>query len=199
MMRPFRRGHSRGSSRGQSLVEFAMIVPILMMFTLSIAEFGVAFGTNMTLVEATREGARVGAVLSDGSGKNGLPGCTGPAGVDPQIIMAVQRVVESPGSGVTLTNIVSVHIFKANASGGETSVDVWTVGSSSPCGGFHLDFVAGAVGWNPSTRSSALPADSIGVSIQYQYHLFTPLSSLTGLFGSSQITMVDSTVMDLEP
>ena len=89
----------RRHSRGQSLVEFTLVVPVIMMMALTIAEFGVAFGTNMTLIEATREGARVGAVLSNGSGNNGLPGCTGAANVDPQIILAVQRVVESPGSG----------------------------------------------------------------------------------------------------
>jgi hypothetical protein len=196
MRRPFRRSH--GKSRGQSLVEFAMVVPIMMMFTLGIAEFGVAFGTNMTLIEATREGARVGAILASGSGNNGLPGCTGAANVDPQIILAVQRVVESPGSGITLANIDWVHIYKSSAGGGETSVNSWTVGSSSACG-LSLHFAPGSVGWNASTRTSALPADSLGVSIQYRYHLFTPLSSLTGLFGASEIKMVDSTVMDLEP
>ena len=44
-----------------------------------------------------------------------------------------------------------------------------------------------------------LPSDSIGVIIQYHYKLFTPLSAVTGLFGTNNITMVDSTVMDLEP
>jgi hypothetical protein len=37
------------------------------------------------------------------------------------------------------------------------------------------------------------------VSIQYKYKLFTPLSAITGLVGLNTITMVDSTVMDLEP
>jgi hypothetical protein len=189
----------RRHSRGQSLVEFTLVVPVIMMMALTIAEFGVAFGTNMTLIEATREGARVGAVLSNGSGNNGLPGCTGAANVDPQIILAVQRVVESPGSGIKMSNINWVHIYKANSSGGESgNVDVWTVGSSSACG-LSLAFTPGAIGWAASTRSSALPADSIGVSIQYQYQTFTPLAALAHLVGLGTITMVDSTVMDLEP
>ncbi|HEX7492324.1 MAG TPA: TadE family protein [Candidatus Limnocylindrales bacterium] len=196
MMRPFRRRHSRG----QSLVEFTLVLPVIMMLALTIAEFGMAFGTNMTLIEATREGARVGAVLNNGSGNNGLPGCTGAANVDPQIMLAVQRVIESPGSGIKLSNIDWVHIYLANATGGPSggSVNVWTVGNSSYCG-LSLSFVQTSVGWNASTRSSALPAASIGVSIQYRYQTFTPLAAIAKLAGLSTITMVDSTVMDLEP
>lgn len=187
--------------RGQSLVEFTMIIPIVMTLTLGIAEFGVAYGTNMTLIEATREGARVGAVLGNGSNSFGCSGLTGAANVDPQIMLAVQRVVESPGSGIVLANIDWVEIYKSDASGGVGAYDKYTVrvgGGGTFCGA-TLDFLQGNVGWNASTRSAAAPADSLGVVIQYEYHLFTPLSSLTGLFGASTITMLDSTVMDIEP
>jgi Flp pilus assembly protein TadG len=186
--------------RAQSLVEFTLILPIIMTLTLSIAEFGMAYGSNMTMVEATREGARVGAVLGNGTNSFGLSGCTGAVNVDPQIMLAVQRVVESPGSGITLANIDWVHIFKSNSTGGEALTNSWTVGSyNSPTCGFHLDFSQGSVSWNATARTNVLPADSIGVSIQYRYPLFTPLSAITGLFGLHTITMVDSTVMDLEP
>ena len=195
MRRPFARRHWRG----QSLVEFTMIVPIIMTMALSIAEFGVAFGTNMTMIEATREGARVGAVLVDGSDSLGLPGCSGASSVDPQIIAAVQRVIESPGSGMTLANVDYIHIFKATAGGGEALVNTWTPGAGGTVCGVSLHFAQGGIGWPASSRTNVLPVESIGVSIQYRYQMFTPLSSLTGLFGTRQITMVDSTVMALEP
>jgi len=195
-----RRFFGRRSQRAQSLVEFSLIVPIILTLTMSIAEFGMAFGTNMSMVEATREGARVGAVMNDGTSAFGLAGCTGAVNVDPQIMLAVQRVVESPGSGITLANINWVHIYKSNAAGGEVLTNVWTVGSSTWCSGsIRLDFKQGTIGWNASTRTATSPAVSIGVSIQYQYQLFTPLSAVTGLFGLNTITMVDSTVMALEP
>lgn len=195
-MRPF----GRRWQRAQSLVEFSLILPIVMTLTLSIAEFGMAYGTNMSMIEATREGARVGAVLNDGTSAYGLSGCTGAVNVDPQIMLAVQRVVESPGSGISLANIDWVHIYKSNAAGGEVLTNVWTVGSSTWCSGtIRLDFNQGSVGWNASVRTAASPAVSIGVSIQYRYRLFTPLAAITGLFGLNTITMVDSTVMALEP
>jgi hypothetical protein len=183
-------------------VEFTLILPIIMTMTLSIAEFGMAFGTNMSMIEATREGARVGAVLGNGVNSYGLTGCSGAANVDPQIMLAVQRVVESPGSGITLASIDWVKIYLSDGTGGPSgsNVNVWNVGSSTACGGtLHLDFAQGSHPWDPSTRSNVLPAQSIGVSIQYKYKLFTPLSAITGLVGLNTITMVDSTVMDLEP
>jgi hypothetical protein len=195
------RALGRLRQRGQSLAEFSLILPIILGMAFSIAEFGVAYGTNMTLVEATREGARVGAVLANGSNSLGCPGAVGAASVDPQVILAVERALESPGSGIALAKIDWVDIYKSNASGGEAVVNRWTPapgGGPTICG-VKLDFVQGAVGWPAASRSSTLPADSLGVLIQYHYTLFTPLSVVTGLFGTRDITMVDSTVMDLEP
>ena len=190
---------------GQSLVEFSLIAPIIMAMVLAVAEFGVAFQANMSLVESTREGARVGAVLVNGAKSLGCPGFTGAASVDPQIIAAVQRVIESPASGISKDNVANIRIYKADASGGETAgmVNEWipyASGAHTAICGVNLDFVAnGTQGWPAASRANVLPVDSIGVSITYRYSLFTPLGSLTGLFGSGRITMVDSTVMDLEP
>jgi hypothetical protein len=193
----------RRRQRGQSLVEFTIIVPIIMVMAFTIIEFGVAFGTNMSMVEATSAASRVGAILVNGTNSLGCPGYTGDANVDPQIIAAVQRVVESPGSGMTLANIVSVHIYESNASGGEVpgAVNVWTplAGGGPTVCGVKLDFVQGAIGWPAASRVSTSPALSIGVSIQYQYQLITPISVLTGLFGGNKITMFDSTETALEP
>lgn len=202
-MRPLQ-GRRHVWRRGQALVEFTIILPIILTMALSIAEFGVAFGTNMTLIQATREGARTGAILVDGSDALECPGLTGAGSVDPQIIAAVQRTIESSGSGITLANVNWIHIFKADANGNPVanSTNEWLVGGvvgAQSCGvdlHFHLN---GTALWPASGRSNTLPVDSIGVSISYKYKLFTPLSALTGLFGASQITMIDSTVMALEP
>ncbi len=51
--------------RGASAVEFAMIVPLLLVLVLGIAEFGHAFQVQGTLSAAAREGARVMALQND--------------------------------------------------------------------------------------------------------------------------------------
>jgi hypothetical protein len=184
--------------RGQAVAEFTLLLPIILTMTLAMAEFGVAFGTNMTLVEATREAARVGAVLGNGGNSYGC-GSGGAASVDPQIIAAVQRVVESPGSGVTVSKIVKIHIFESDGSGGETAFNEWTPGAGPTICGVALHFVQGAVGWTAASRTSTLPSDSLGVSITYTYTLFTPLGAIAHLFGAGQITMTDSAIFDLAP
>jgi Flp pilus assembly protein TadG len=48
--------------KGQSLLEFALIVPILCLITMGIIDFGWILHRQLTLDHATREGARRGAV-----------------------------------------------------------------------------------------------------------------------------------------
>jgi hypothetical protein len=205
-MRIFKRRPGLGSrlQRGQSMVEFTMVLPVILTLTLAIAEFGVAFGTNMTMIEATREGSRVGAILVDGSNSFGCPGYPGSANVDPQIVAAVQRAIESPGSGIKLSSVDFIEIFQADAAGNPVAgkINTWTptsLGGGPLVCGVHLDFIQGTVGWNASVRANTLPVQAIGVRIQYRYRLFTPLAAVTGLFGLNQITMVDTTSMDFEP
>lgn len=52
--------------RGQSLVEFALTLPMLLVVMFMITEFGRALYQYNVLVQATREGARVAVVNSNG-------------------------------------------------------------------------------------------------------------------------------------
>ena len=51
--------------RGASAVEFALIVPLLILLVLGIAEFGHAFQVQGTLSAAAREGVRAMALQND--------------------------------------------------------------------------------------------------------------------------------------
>ena len=46
--------------RGQALVEFALIAPILILLIMGIVEFGRIFSAQQTVTNASREGARTG-------------------------------------------------------------------------------------------------------------------------------------------
>ena len=50
---------------GQALVEFALIMPFLLLFLVGIVEFGRAWNEHDALTDATREGARQAAVYDD--------------------------------------------------------------------------------------------------------------------------------------
>jgi Flp pilus assembly protein TadG len=56
-----RRNSIRGQ-RGQTLVEFTIILPILLLLILGILQFGVVFNNYITLTDAVRAGARQAAV-----------------------------------------------------------------------------------------------------------------------------------------
>jgi Flp pilus assembly protein TadG len=52
------------NSRGQALVEFALLLPLVMLILIGIVEFGRAWQAKQTLTDAAREGARL-AVIGD--------------------------------------------------------------------------------------------------------------------------------------
>lgn len=51
-----------GSEQGQSLTEFALALPILALLLFAVIQFGIVFNNYVTLTDATRAGARKGAV-----------------------------------------------------------------------------------------------------------------------------------------
>jgi len=50
------------SIRGQSLVEFALVLPVFLLLLIGVAEFGRAWMTRNILTGASREAARIAAV-----------------------------------------------------------------------------------------------------------------------------------------
>lgn len=50
------------SQRGQNLVEFALLAPLMFVFLFGIVDFGMALNQRITIQHAVREGARYGAV-----------------------------------------------------------------------------------------------------------------------------------------
>ena len=204
----------RPVERGQTMVEFAMLVPVFLVLLLGMLEFGTAFNHQLTLGYATREGARIGADLVNGGG---LLGCgTGQSpnagNVDQVIIEAVDRVLTSTGSPIPLSQVSRIRIFQADQNGGDT------LGKDNDWGyvaspytlpdGTKVNFAPGPQGWNACNRSNveghtyASSVDSIGVSISYTYQMTTPLASalrLIGGAGASTLALGDDTVMQLNP
>lgn len=50
------------SQRGQAVVEFALVLPLLVLILFGVLEFGRIFHTYIVITNAAREGARLGAV-----------------------------------------------------------------------------------------------------------------------------------------
>lgn len=51
--------------KGAALVEFAILLPILLLLLMGMVEFGRAYNAQITLTQASREGVRVLAITKD--------------------------------------------------------------------------------------------------------------------------------------
>jgi len=215
----YRRGRRE---RGQSLVEFAVLVPLFMLILIGMLEFGLMFNHDLTLQYASREGARVGSALGCGANSNS-PTCDSalpsPQDVDTYVVAAVQRVLEASGSPIKMAQIGSITIFRATSTGGVngSNTDTWiySKGNGPSVSGQNLDFIrSGSNGWADSTRVTSATEttncgsglstcpDSIGVKITYQYQYVTPLAAVMRFFGgpaASTQSLNDQTVMALNP
>lgn len=56
---------SRQERTGQALVEFAFVLPVLLLVMAAIIDFGIIFYTQITVTNAAWEGARAGATIVD--------------------------------------------------------------------------------------------------------------------------------------
>ncbi len=57
--------HLRGDDQGAAIVEFALILPILILLVFGTIEFGRAYNAKVTLTHAAREGVRELAINRD--------------------------------------------------------------------------------------------------------------------------------------
>jgi Flp pilus assembly protein TadG len=85
------------SQRGQTMTEFAIVLPIFLLLLLGIAQGGVAFHNFVQLTDATRAGARFGAPLD----------CSGTCDRTAKVVSKVKSSAANltPGNvGVTVTS-----------------------------------------------------------------------------------------------
>lgn len=55
----------RKNERGAAAVEFAIVLPVLLLILMGIIEFGHAYNAQLTVTQAAREGVRVMAISND--------------------------------------------------------------------------------------------------------------------------------------
>lgn len=95
------------NEQGQTLVETAIVLPVLLMVLFAILEFGVAFRDYMALTDAVRVGARKGAVSRElpdpvGTTKTAVKNAAPDLGPDLQVEVT-PSAPWSPGADLTVT------------------------------------------------------------------------------------------------
>lgn len=85
----------RRSQKGQALIETALVLPVILTLMLGIFGFGRLFNAQLILTNASREGARVGALgQNDAAIRQTVALYLGGAGLaDPAVNVAVARSI----------------------------------------------------------------------------------------------------------
>jgi Flp pilus assembly protein TadG len=170
-----------GRQRGAVAVEFALLLPLLVMLSFGIIEFSSAYHDRSVAADAARAGARVGSAQATQSG------------YEAAVVSAVNSAVSTLPSDVPK----ELWIYKANAAGYPGSSTGFT-SCSTNC--IKYTYSPGSKSFNSSTGSWAAsshqvctqPYDEIGVYVKLQ-HPF-----VTKLFGAS-VTLSDHAVFRFEP
>jgi hypothetical protein len=191
-------------SRGQALVEFALVIPVFLLVFVSIAEFSFLFTANSSIGFASHDAVQIAATLGD------------TAGADAAVLQRVDQDVAAPADP---TKIVSVDIYWVNTAFSDArpvagNENIWNYD-----GGHHLftlpdgstiqlPFVSGSSGYPEANRcnvnqgigclSTHTQIDTIGVKITYQYVWVTPFPGLIGGSGSGPL-LTATNIMRLEP
>jgi Flp pilus assembly protein TadG len=120
---------------GQSVVEFALVLPILLMVVLGIMEFGWLFYGNIVMTSSAREGARTAAILA-GDGK-----------IDDNDKDAIGNIVANHLSSTSITLVTNYPLVSASLNGTPknlsdipdgSEVKVTVKGNMTPLVGFFV-------------------------------------------------------------
>jgi len=85
--------------KGQALVEFVVILPVLLMVLWGIFQFGIAFNDYIQVTSAAREGARKAAVSrSLGSGPATAAAVAAAPAVAPDLHLTTSQITVTPAS-----------------------------------------------------------------------------------------------------
>jgi Flp pilus assembly protein TadG len=186
--RPSDRRHPRARTRGQTLVEFALVFPLFFMVMLGLIEFAFAFNAVLSTNFASRAAALLAAEAGNATG------------ADCVILKSIEDEMTAPADKARISEVV---VYRANpdgtpVGGGQQTRYVRSAGGMSctfagtPPTTVTVPFViSGADGYPVTARCNELagcgspvqPLHTIGVRIGYSHTWVTPMG--TWLPGSS--------------
>jgi len=166
--------HKWRNDHGGALVEFAIVMPLLLLLCFGIIEFSLVFYNKAVLSNACREGARAGIILKDENLTTGV--YTYPDQADIELV--IENYLKRPDSD------------------GNIKYRLISFGSD-----FDTSFTVDEITYTDSNGSGTTPdpGDSLTVRIAYE-HRFLAISNIIKLFNSSlpqKITLEAKTVMRL--
>jgi Flp pilus assembly protein TadG len=189
----------RRLGRGQTLVEFALVLPLFMLVLMGVIEFGFLFNSFLAVNFASREAS----LTASEAGIAGHSDCL--------ILNAIEQSIGPPSDRAQITR---VEIFRANLNGTKSAdVTTYTRGGSTPCvlpvtepAMSPVPYTVGANGYPPLNRCNRVAGctvtpsgvDQIGVEVTYSYNWHTPLGSIFGGAGGTTL-LINGNVTRMVP
>ena len=195
-------------SDGQSLVEFALLVPLFLLFVVGLIEFSFAFNASLNTNYASRAGGLMAAEAGNASSADCL------------ILGAIEDALGAPTDP---RQVASVEVQRTNPSGSRvyeaTSYQRSGSLSCTRSDGTTMSVPYSTVsnGYPASQRCSVLPpngcptltpvrstVDTVAVQITYRYQWHTPIGALMSMFGQtisspSGLSFTSRNVFRIEP
>lgn len=176
-------------SRGQAMVEFALIAPLFFLLLFGIIEFSLINASVAAFNFSVKEAARYEAIIGNGS-------APGYVWSDDYI---VNQVIVPHINGLVMAKLTQIIIYRANETGGcagtgqlpscQTQVVETNNGGTWSCG-------TTCSNWPPTSRNDQLSnADYIGVYAAYSYTYLTAFFAVT----SPTINLTALSVQRIEP
>ncbi len=191
LKRRFSGSRRAGDERGAVLIEALIVIPVLMMITLGVIEYGGAYREDSTVAAATRAGARTASALSKSD--FGVTPATDSGYVTAQ---AVASVLQSLGSKAPQQ--LWIYQVNGSASCAPPSFSGCTYkigyGWDSANKKFFTSLLSGSTAW-PAAKQSACAGgtiDQIGVWVTVNH------TAVTHMFGTGR-ALTGKTIMRFEP
>jgi Flp pilus assembly protein TadG len=163
----------RPPTRGQSLVEFALVLPVFLVILFGIVDAGRLVYMNSVLSQAAREGARLGSVeaswmtsTNPGCGAAGGPVCPATVAELRSHITAASNRMLAPFSAVE--NVYT----RCDAAAGTPPTGAWTA----------------------STCASRNPGDRMSVRVTHTFRALTP--GIANLIGPTTLSASSTMVIN---
>lgn len=168
-----RAGGRRPGQSAQSLTEFALILPLLMLILLGVVDFGRVFYYWTSIANAAREGARYG--VTHPTNITGSTVC-GSGKADPSNVL--YRVKQEAGTTIQLVD-ANIAVYYVDS----TKAPPFNTTDATAC---NL----------PADAATYQNPNSVRVDVSYDFKAFTPL--ISNFWGGGGLKIVSSATMVIE-
>ncbi len=188
--RALRRFRHRTRSRGQALVEFALILPILFVLIMGLLEFAVAFSATLGINRASQNAAHMASLAGNLQGADCL---------------ILQQVEQDVGTPNNKDRIQLVEIQRSALAGNVVyAQNAWVRSGATTCelndgssvsvpytrteNGYPVNQRCNVLSGCPTYSPARSTVDNVGVMIRYRYDWITPLGTLLPFVGGDADT-----------